>query len=97
MVLQALVGVTPPERWMLCNMACFDKPSMSIICILNADEICLVRRAVTETFFIKWIMTNCSKYVHASREMVAHLTRQTKSALSIHINDIVGLVNQLIS
>ena len=46
-----------------------------------ANVVCLVRRAVAETFFIKWIMTNCSKYVHASREIIAHLTRQTKSAL----------------
>ena len=48
---------------------------------------CKFRKARSaETFFIKWIMTNCSKYVHALREMTAHLTRQTLSALSIHIN-----------
>ena len=27
------------------------------------------------------IITNCSKHIHASREMIAHLTRQTLSAL----------------
>ena len=46
-----------------------------------ANVVCLVRRAVAEMFFIKMIITNCSKHIHASREMIAHLTRQTKSAL----------------
>ena len=32
-------------------------------------------------FFIKMIMTNCSKHIHALREMIVHLTRQTSSAL----------------
>ena len=59
-----------------------------LICILNEDEICRVRRAVAEKTNIKRIITNCSKYVHATREMAVHLTRQTLSALSIHTNDI---------
>ena len=54
---------------------------MSLICILNEDEICRVRRAVAEKTNIKRIITNCSKYVHATREMAVHLTRQTSSAL----------------
>ena len=61
-----------------------------LICILNEDEICRVRRAVAEKTNIKRIITNCSKYVHATREMAVHLTRQTLSALSIHTNDIAG-------
>ena len=35
-----------------------------------------VRRAVTEKFN-NYITMNYSKYVHATREMAAHLTRQT--------------------
>ena len=57
------------------------QPTMSLICILNEDEICRVRRAVAEKTNIKRIITNCSKYVHATREMAVHLTRQTLSAL----------------
>ena len=64
------------------------QPTRSLICILNEDEICRVRRAVAEKTNIKRIITNCSKYVHATREMAVHLTRQTLSALSIHTNDI---------
>ena len=66
------------------------QPTRSLICILNEDEICRVRRAVAEKTNIKRIITNCSKYVHATREMAVHLTRQTLSALSIHTNDIAG-------
>ena len=50
------------------------QPTMSLICILNKDEICHVRRAVTEKFN-NYITMNYSKYVHATREMAAHLTR----------------------
>ena len=57
------------------------QPTRSLICILNEDEICLVRRAVVGQFSIKRIMINCSKYIHALREMAAHLTR-CSSALS---------------
>ena len=57
------------------------QPTRSLICILNEDEICRVRRAVVGQFNIKRIMINCFKYIHASREIIAHLTRQTKSAL----------------
>jgi len=52
---------------------------MSLICILNADGICRVRRAVLEQFGIKRIMINCSEYTHASREMAAHLTRRVNT------------------
>ena len=51
------------------------QPTRSLICILNEDEICRVRRAVVGQFNIKRIMINCFKYIHASREMAAHLTR----------------------
>ena len=57
------------------------QPTRSLICILNEDEICLVRRAAVGQFNIKRIMINCSKYIHALREMIVHLTRQTSSAL----------------
>ena len=44
----------------------------------RADEICHVRRAVTEKFN-NYITMNYSKYVHATREMAAHLTRCAKA------------------
>ncbi|MEE0734820.1 MAG: hypothetical protein UIQ62_04135, partial [Monoglobus pectinilyticus] len=53
--------------------------TQKLICILNADGICRVRRAVEGQFSIKRIMTNCSEYTHASREMVAHLTRRVNT------------------
>ena len=79
MMRQASVGVTTPERCVLYVLTYFAVPTMSLICILNADEICRVRRAVVGQFSIKRIMTNCSEYTHASREMVAHLTRRART------------------
>ena len=55
------------------------QPTRSLICILNEDEICRVRRAVVGQFNIKRIMINCFKYIHASREMAAHLTRRASA------------------
>ncbi len=47
----------------------------------RADGICRVRRAVEGQFSIKRIMTNCTEYTHASREMAAHLTRRVNTPL----------------
>ena len=55
------------------------QPTRSLICILNEDEICRVRRAVVGQFNIKRIMINCFKYIHASREMAAHLSRRART------------------
>ena len=79
MFFQTSVGVTTPERCVLYVLTYFAVPTMSLICILNADEICRVRRAVLEQFGIKRIMINCSEYTHASREMAAHLTRRART------------------
>ena len=79
MMRQASVGVTTPERCVLYVLTYFAVPTMSLICILNADGICRVRRAVLEQFGIKRIMINCFKYIHASREMAAHLTRRASA------------------
>lgn len=67
--------MTTPERCVLYVLTYFAVPSMSLICIFNADEICRVRRGVMEKFNIKYIIMNYSKYVHTTREMAAHLTR----------------------
>ena len=43
---------------------------------------CLPRKARSHgKVYIKRIMLYCCIYVHATREMIAHLTRQTSSAL----------------
>ena len=41
----------------------------------RAYEVRRVRRAVAEKINIKGIITNCSKYIHAARDIMAHLTR----------------------
>ena len=53
MFFQTSVGVTTPERCVLYVLTYFAVPTMSLICILNEDEICLVRRAVMDEFAIK--------------------------------------------
>ena len=49
---------------------------MGYASIGRADEICRVRRAVTGNFIINGLMTYYSEYIHAMRDMAAHLTRQ---------------------
>ena len=46
MIQQASVGVTTPERCVLYVLTYFAVPTMSLICILIADVVCRVRRAV---------------------------------------------------
>ena len=46
----------------------------------RANAVCRVRRAVLGPFYIKRIMSNCRIYVHASREMSAHLTRRASAS-----------------
>ena len=53
MFFQTSVGVTTPERCVLYVLTYFAVPTMSLICILNADEICRVRRAAAEKFISK--------------------------------------------
>ena len=48
---------------------------MSLLWILNEDEICLVRRAVAVKFIIKYDIINCFKYVHAPRDMTEMCTQ----------------------
>ena len=61
----------------------------------RANAVCLARCAAAEKFNIKKIMTNYYNNVHDSRDTLARLTRQTTSAFSIHINDIVELMKQV--